>query len=72
MQLWLQDKLPFTTVSIAYEGSVIDIPNVLIDTASASTIIAADIVAAIQIVPLPQDTLRVIRGVMGDVRSERS
>ena len=50
MQLWLQDKVPFTTVTIAY---------------SASSIMAADIVAAIQIVPLPQDTLRVIRGVGG-------
>ena len=40
MQLWLQDKLPFTTISIAYEGSAIDIPNVLIDTGSASSIIA--------------------------------
>lgn len=65
MQLWLQDKLPFTTVRIAYEGSAIDIPNVLIDTGSAGTIMAADIIAAIQIVPLPQDTLRVIRGVGG-------
>ena len=65
MQLWLQDKLPFTTVSIAYEGLAIDIPNVLIDTGSAGAIMAADVVAAIQIVPLPQDTLRVIRGVGG-------
>lgn len=48
MQLWLQDKLPFTTVSIAYKGSAIDVPNVLIDTGSVGTIIAADIVAAIQ------------------------
>lgn len=65
MQLWLQDKLPFTTVSIAYGGSAIDIPNVLIDTGSASSIMAADIVATIQIIPLPQDVLRVIRGVGG-------
>lgn len=65
MQLWLQDKLPFTTVSIAYKGSAIDVPNVLIDIGSVGTIIAADIVAAIQIVPLPQDALRVIRGVGG-------
>jgi len=65
MQLWLQDKLPFTTVRIAYSGSAIDIPNVLIDTGSAGTIMAADIIADIQIVPLPQDTLRVIRGVGG-------
>lgn len=65
MQLWLQDKIPFTTVNIAYEGSAIDIPNVLIDTGSAGSIMAADIVAAVQIVPLPQDTLRVIRGVGG-------
>ena len=32
-----------------------DIPQVLVDTGSATTLLAADIVATIGIVPLPQD-----------------
>ncbi len=65
MKLTLKDNLPFTTVAIAYHGAVIQIPNVLIDTGSATTILAADIVASIQIVPSPQDILYAIRGIGG-------
>jgi hypothetical protein len=65
MQLTLRDNLPFTQVTIAYRDAVIDIPNVLVDTGSATTIVAADIVLAIDIVPSPQDMLYTIRGVGG-------
>jgi hypothetical protein len=65
MQLTLKDNLPFTTVRIAYQGIAIDISDVLIDTGSASTILSADMVASIQIVPSPQDTLHMIRGIGG-------
>ncbi len=41
------------------------IPQVLVDTASATTLLAADIVATIGIVPLPQDVLHTLRGVGG-------
>ena len=34
-----------------------DIPHVLVDTGSAATLLAADIVAALGIVPLPEDIL---------------
>ena len=42
-----------------------DIPQVLVDTGSATTLLAADIVATIGIVPLPQDVLYTLRGVGG-------
>lgn len=65
MQLTLRYNLPFTVVKVSYQGTSIDVSDVLIDTGSASTILAADIVAAINILPLPQDTLRTIRGIGG-------
>ena len=65
MQLTLRDSLPFTLMTIAYRDAVIEIPNVLIDTGSATTIVAADMVSAIDLVPSPQDTLYTIRGVGG-------
>lgn len=65
MQLVLKDNLPFTTVTVAYQGQAIDVKDVLVDTGSASTILAADSVAAIQIQPLPDDVLFMIRGVGG-------
>ena len=49
MQLTLRYNLPFTVVKVSYQGTSIDVSDVLIDTGSASTILAADIVAAINI-----------------------
>ncbi len=65
MKLHLKDELPFVTISIAYHGESLEIPAVLIDTGSATTILATDIVASIQIVPSRQDILKRIRGVGG-------
>ena len=59
MQLVLKDNLPFITVVIGYNESIVEVSNVLIDTGSASSIFAADIVETIQIMPSPQDTLHV-------------
>jgi hypothetical protein len=64
-QLSLKDDLPFTTVTISYRGTQLDIQYILVDTGSATTILAADIVASIHIVPLPEDILHTIRGVGG-------
>ncbi|HPR54005.1 MAG TPA: retropepsin-like aspartic protease [Deltaproteobacteria bacterium] len=66
MRLFLKDNLPFTTVSVSYEGKTINIPNILIDTGSGTTILAADIVSVINIAPSPEDTLFTIRGVGGN------
>ena len=46
-------------------GQQIDIPNILIDTGSASTLLAADSVAGIGLAPSPADELRTLRGIGG-------
>jgi hypothetical protein len=48
MRLRLQDNLPFTAITLYYHGQSIEIPNVLIDTSSATTILAADAVYKVQ------------------------
>lgn len=65
MQLILKDNLPFITIAVSYRGMSIDIPGVLVDTGSASTILAVDSVAEIQMTPEPDDILYTIRGVGG-------
>jgi hypothetical protein len=65
MELQLRDNLPFAQVRVVYQGATIEISDVLVDTGSASTILAADVVAAIQLTPLPDDSLYTIRGVGG-------
>ena len=65
MQLQLIDNLPFTSIVVTYKGQTVEVPNVLVDTGSATTIVAADIVQAVQITPSPSDTLYAIRGVGG-------
>ena len=53
MKLTLQDELPFTTVKASYQGKVIEIPNTLIDTGSATTILSADVLSTLNIFPSP-------------------
>jgi predicted aspartyl protease len=65
MQLALRDNLLFIAVSIAYRGAEIEIPSVLVDTGSASTLFATDVLAKIGIVPEPHDILVKIYGVGG-------
>ena len=65
MKLTLQDELPFTTVKASYQGKVIEIPNTLIDTGSATTILSADVLSTLNIFPSPEDPLYTIRGVGG-------
>lgn len=65
MQLTLRDNLPFAKVTVGYQGKEVEIENVLVDTGSASTIFAAELVANIEITPLPDDVLHTIRGVGG-------
>jgi predicted aspartyl protease len=65
MQLKLVDDLPFATVALAYQNKTVEIANVLIDTGSATTVLAADLVAQIGLVPAPDDNLYIIRGVGG-------
>lgn len=65
MKLLLKDNLPFVTITAAYKDLTIDIPNVLIDTGSATTILEADFANGIHIIPEPEDVLYSIRGIGG-------
>ena len=62
MQLTLKDDLPFISLKVTYQGREIEVPEVLVDTGSAGTLLAADSVAQIGIMPEPDDTLHTIRG----------
>ena len=65
MQLQLKYDLPCVTVRIGYQGAEIDIPDVVVDTGSSSTLIATEFAAQVGILPLPQDKLRNVHGVGG-------
>lgn len=65
MQLRLVDDLPFATVTLAFQGKTAEINNVLIDTGSATTVLAADQVSQVGLVPAADDILFTIRGVGG-------
>lgn len=65
MQLQLRDDLPFCDVVIGYRNKSITVSNVLVDTGSARTVFAADVLSDVGIMPEPDDVLEVIRGVGG-------
>jgi len=65
MHLPLKYDLPCVTVRIGYQGDEIDIPDVVVDTGSGSTLIATEFAAQAGIAPLPQDKLRNVHGVGG-------
>lgn len=65
MRFTLKDNLPIVSVTLAYRGVSVTVPHVLIDTGSARTLFAFDIVSDIQITPAPEDILYAIRGVGG-------
>lgn len=65
MQLLLRDNLPFLQVTIAYRNTPITIGNVLVDTGSASTILAADMVGSVGLMQASTDMLHAIGGIGG-------
>lgn len=65
MRLQLRDNLPFVSITVVHQGKKIIIPNVLIDTGSGGTILSADALSKIGIVPEPEDALHTIFGVGG-------
>jgi predicted aspartyl protease len=65
MKLTLEHELPFVNINLVYRQTTIEIPRVLVDTGSARTMFAADIVARIGLVPEPEDRLLTVRGVGG-------
>jgi len=52
-------------VIVAYRGRQVQIPDLVVDTGSAATMIATDAVAQVGIIPEPQDILHIVRGVGG-------
>ena len=65
MRLQLRDNLPFVSITVNHQGKNIKIKNVLVDTGSGGTILAADVLSKIGIVPQVDDTLHTIFGVGG-------
>ncbi len=65
MQLTLKDDLPFVTLTLIYRGATLVVPEVLVDTGSASTVISANQVAQVALVPESNDILHTVRGVGG-------
>ena len=65
MKLTLEHDLPFVNINLVYRRAAIDISHVLVDTGSARTMFAADVVARIGLVPEPEDRLLAVRGVGG-------
>lgn len=65
MKLTLRDDLPFVTVHLSYCGKDVQVSNVLVDTGSATTVFAADVVAQVGILPEVDDALSVLQGIGG-------
>jgi predicted aspartyl protease len=65
MRLTLQGELPFVSVVLHYRGATLEVPDVLVDTGSAGTVLAADWVARVGLHPEPADVLHTIHGVGG-------
>ena len=65
MQLTLRDDLLLVPVTVADRGRQVQIPDLVVDTGSAATLISTDAVAQVGIVPEPEDTLHVVPGLGG-------
>lgn len=65
MYLTLDGKLPHVTITVAYRGATIQVPDVLVDTGSAGTLLDADIAAELGINARDGEHLRRIHGVGG-------
>jgi predicted aspartyl protease len=65
MRLTLRDDLIVVSVTVAYQGREVEVPDMVVDTGSASTMLSTDVVAQIGIVPELHDVLHVVRGVGG-------
>lgn len=65
MQLISRHDLAFVTATLRYGGITIEIPDVLLDTGAASTVVNADLAAEAGVSVSPTDRLRRLRGVGG-------
>ncbi|OMF44099.1 MULTISPECIES: retropepsin-like aspartic protease [Paenibacillus] len=58
-------ELPFVKVKVIFRGEELTLSKVLLDTGSASTLLNADIVREIGMIPEGDDDVDIIRGVGG-------
>lgn len=65
MNLTLKYGLPFADVVLSHKGKSLHFHGFLIDTGSASTIIAAEVAVELGLGPEPLDVIRKIRGIGG-------
>lgn len=65
MKLIFRHNLAFVTATLTYSGRSVEIPDLLVDTGAASTVINADLAAEARIYLRPSDRLRRLRGVGG-------
>ena len=65
MRLALRDALILVSVTVVYQGREVEVPDMVVDTGSATTMLSTDAVAQIGIVPELHDVLHVVRGVGG-------
>ena len=65
MRLTLRDDLIVVSVTVEYQDREVEVPNMVVDTGSATTMLSTDVVAPIGIVPELHDVLHVVRGVGG-------
>ena len=52
MQLTLRDDLITIPVTVVYQGREVEVPDIVVDTGSATTMLSTDVVARIGITPL--------------------
>ncbi|MEK4371690.1 retropepsin-like aspartic protease [Paenibacillus sp. FSL R5-0473] len=57
--------LPFISIKLEFRGKVLQLEKVLLDTGSASTLLNADVVREVGMVPEENDLVEIIRGVGG-------
>ncbi len=65
MKLRLEGKLPFTSATLRFAGRELTLHQVLVDTGSAGSVFAADLVGVLGIEPEGPDRIRRILGVGG-------
>ena len=65
MRLTLRDDLLLVPVTVVYRGREVEVPDLVVDTGSATTLLSTDVVGRIGIVPEAEDVLHVIRSIGG-------
>lgn len=65
VKLDIKYGLPFCTVNLSYNGKIINIENVLLDTGSGGTVFKMDVVEEIDITIEDDDVIETISGIGG-------